>query len=85
LQRALQNQPSLELRRRAEDLLEKLAGAVPAPEELRVLRALQVLEQIDTPEARQVIQTLAEETPVSWLRQDARECLERLSKRRNRP
>jgi hypothetical protein len=81
LRRALQGKPSLELRRRAEDLLKKVEESVPVPAQLRTLRALQVLEQIGSPGARQVLRSLTEAGHDSWLRNEAQAALERLSKR----
>jgi WD40 repeat protein len=60
LQQALKRGPSLEVQRRIEGLLAKCAEtAVPAPERLRVLRALEVLERIGSTEARRILETLA--------------------------
>jgi WD40 repeat protein len=58
LRAALKDKPSLELRRRIEPLLAKLAEMPqpPTPEELRQLRALIVLERIGTAEARRLLE-----------------------------
>lgn len=74
-------QPSLELRRRMERLLEKLDGPVSSPDLLRSLRALEVLEQIGTPEARQIIEALARGASEDELTQQAQAALTRLAKR----
>jgi WD40 repeat protein len=59
LRKVIKGQPSLELRMRVERLLERLVNvAPPTAEELRALRALEVLEQLGTPEARQAIEAL---------------------------
>jgi WD40 repeat protein len=82
--RALQGGPSLEARRRIEQVLERLAeqrGRVPTPERLRTLRAVEVLEQIDTPEARRVLEALARGTPEVWLTREAKGALERRERR----
>ncbi len=81
LRRALQRQPSLEVRRRAEQLLEKLEDAALSGDELRASRALQVLEHIGTPGARKVLETLARGVPEARLTQEAKASLERLAKR----
>src|SRR5207244_1600801 len=52
--------PPLETRRRLEELIPKLEAATCAPELIRLLRAIEVLEQIATADARQVLQILAE-------------------------
>jgi hypothetical protein len=62
LRRALEDKPSLEVRRRIESVLS--AGRfVRQPEALRRLRAIRVLEQIGTPEAQRQLRKLAEGNP----------------------
>jgi HEAT repeat protein len=80
LRQALASRPSLELRQRAEQLLEKL-DPLTSPDRLRALRALVVLEHIGTPEAREVITTLAKGAPEARLTQEAKASLQRLAKR----
>lgn len=75
-------QPSLELRRRMERLLEKMEGPVSSPDLLRSLRALEVLEEIGSSEARQIIESLAKGSPDDELTQQAQAALARLAKRR---
>jgi DNA polymerase-1 len=79
LRQALENKPSLEVRRRIEELLEK--AKTPTGENLRSLRAVQVLEHIGTDEARQVLKKLAEGAAGARLTQEAKASLERLGKR----
>jgi WD40 repeat protein len=55
----LHKQPTLEVRRRVDLLLEKLQGQEIPPAVLRVLRAVTVLELIGTVEARDVLESLA--------------------------
>jgi WD40 repeat protein len=55
----LNNKPSVEVRRRVEDILTKLDAWVPPPATLRALRAVEALEHIDTPEAREILKRLA--------------------------
>jgi hypothetical protein len=81
LRRTLAGLPSLEVRRRIERLLARRAAARRAPEWLRPLRGVQVLEHIGTPEARRVLATLAEGTPQARLTQEARAALRRLARR----
>ena len=74
LRAALKAKPSLEQRRRIEELL---AAALPAPtpEELRQLRALIVLERIGTPEARHLLEEAAKGPPSARLTRQARSSL----------
>jgi WD40 repeat protein len=75
LRQALKNRPPLEALRRIEALLEKAGrwNVVGG-------RALQVLEQIGTPEARKVLEAVAKGDPENRLTQEARASLERLPK-----
>ena len=63
LDKALAANPPLEIKRRLEDLRGKRTGLLLEGEALRDYRAVEVLEQISTPEARAVLQTLAEGAP----------------------
>ncbi len=81
LRKALAGKPSLEVRRRVERLLKLLEGPVPSGARLRRLRAVEVLERIGTPEAREVLQMLAKGAPEARLTQEAKASLERLAKR----
>jgi hypothetical protein len=75
--------PSAEARRRARGLLEKVGqGRLhPPPKQLQALRALEVLEHIANPEARQVLKTLATGAPQARLTQEAKASLDRLARR----
>src|SRR5262249_3132527 len=75
------NKPSLEVARRAEDLLQKLEGPVRAPETLRNLRAVEVLEHIGTAQAEEILKSLARGHPDARLTQEAKASLDRLGKR----
>jgi WD40 repeat protein len=87
LRRTLADRPSVEVQRRVERLLEKLdqERRGPSPERLRVLRALEVLERIGSPEAQQVFATLAKGSPESWLTLEAQGAQKRLAGRPARP
>jgi hypothetical protein len=82
LRKALQRQPSLEMRRRIEYLLERLEP--PSPIRLCYLRAIEILEHFGTTDARQLLQNLAQGSEASWLTHEARSSLERLKELSNR-
>ncbi len=77
LRQALKQKPSLEVRRRVERLLNTLAQN-QSPERLRGLRAIEVLENIGTPEARRSLKELAGGVPVARLTREAKAALKRL-------
>ena len=79
LDKALAANPGPEARRRIEELLEKLKGDL-APEDLRGVRAVDVLEQIGTDEARAVLKDLAAGAPAALTTQAAKDALDRLDK-----
>jgi RNA polymerase sigma factor (sigma-70 family) len=81
LRKAGANSQSAEARRRMEGLLSKLEEETRSGEPLRALRAVEVLEQIGTPEARQLLQQLAAGAPEARLTGEAAESLDRLAKR----
>jgi WD40 repeat protein len=80
LYRRLAGKPSLEMRRRAEKLLEKVDPPELPPRRLREIRALGVLERAGTAEARQVLRSLAGGASGAWLTVEARAALQRLSR-----
>ncbi len=57
MRQTLQDRPSLEMRRRLENILAEPKH--PTPEALRTLRAIAVLERIGTPEARRILEKLS--------------------------
>jgi hypothetical protein len=62
--------------------VEQLLERLKAPSEsLRPFRALEVLEHLGTPEAQQVLESLAQGAPEARLTQEAKASLERLAKR----
>lgn len=79
LRKTLTQKPTLEVRRRIELLLEKLEG-LPQGRELQALRALEVLEQIGTPEARALLRKLSRGATGARLTQEAGEALARSEK-----
>ena len=82
LRQALERGPDLEFRRRIETLLARSTETtVPAPEKLRALRAVEVLEGLGTDEARGMLETLAGGAPESHLTREAAATLRRLAHR----
>jgi dipeptidyl aminopeptidase/acylaminoacyl peptidase len=81
LRLALQGNLSLEARRRAESVLQKLEGPPWSGERLRELRAVEVLELSGSAEARAVLRGLAKGIPGAMLTQEASAALARLEKR----
>jgi len=80
LQQALGDNASAESRARLGGLLEKVSDAARTPEQLRVLRAVEVLELIGNTEARGVLKALAGGAPASIQTQAAQRALERLER-----
>jgi hypothetical protein len=81
LRKALAGTASAEQRRRLKALLQELGG-VRSPELLRELRSVEVLEQVGTPGARQVLESLAGGGADARLTREAKASLERLAGRR---
>jgi hypothetical protein len=79
LRRALRGKPPVELRRRVEQLLADVEAV--SHEQLRLLRAVEVLEQVGSPQGRQVVQTLARGAPEVRLTREAKAALDRLARR----
>jgi hypothetical protein len=76
LEKALKGQPSIEVKRRIQELLEKLRES---PVRLQALRALEVLEHIDTAESRQLLARLADGASDAWLTKEAKAIDRRLA------
>jgi len=81
---ALEKRPTLEMRKRLEEVLSRL-GSTPDAETLRMLRDLEVVETIGTPEARQLLERLARGAPVALETVTAKAALARLATARRRP
>jgi RNA polymerase sigma factor (sigma-70 family) len=74
LRRAIADKPTAELRKRVELLLETLDAG-----RLRPLRCVEMLEHLDTPEARELLRHLADGMPEAWLTRQAKASLARRS------
>ncbi len=83
LRDALKGNLSVEARKRIKVLLEGVRALTVSPENLRNLRAVEVLEHLGTPEARQVLESLAKGAAGACLTREAKASLERLAKRRD--
>jgi WD40 repeat protein len=77
--KVLAAKPTLEVRKRLEGLLERLAAEPWSGERLRILRAVEVLERVGTAEARQVLQRLADGAPGALATTSAQAALQRLA------
>jgi WD40 repeat protein len=77
LEKALAAKPSLEARRRIETLMKKLHGLALTPEQVRAIRAVQVLEELSLPEARRLLEALAHGAPEARLTAEASAALSR--------
>jgi WD40 repeat protein len=81
--KALAGLPSGEARRRLESFIEKQAQEQKTPSHvrLRALRALEALERAGTPEARRLLEALAQGAPEALQTQQVRASLARLNRR----
>ncbi len=78
LRKVLEGDGPAEVRRRVQLLLEKLGGTLLTADQLRTLRALEVLGRLGTPEARKLLEALADGAPGAWLTAEARAILRSL-------
>ena len=72
---------SAEVRRRAQEFLDRFDPPKPSPDRLRQLRAVELLEEIATPAARDVLSELAKGAAEAPLSREAKAVLERLRRR----
>jgi WD40 repeat protein len=80
LRKVLANSPSLEVRRRVEEVLEAIASGPPSGEVLRGSRAVEALERIGSTEACALLRELARGTVEASLTREAQASLRRLEK-----
>jgi hypothetical protein len=84
IKRLVADKPTLEVRRRVEQILAKVDRQRPPKgpsEQWRVLRIIEVLEWIGTKDARDLLEALADKAPEAGLQSEAKASLERLAKR----
>jgi len=79
LREALKHKPSLEMTRRVERLLVSLQEKGLAPEPVRVARAIEALEQMEAPEARQLLEALGGGLPGATTTEEAKAALARMA------
>jgi WD40 repeat protein len=77
LKAALASKPSLEVRLRLERILESLRE--PSPQQIRGIRAIEILERVGSVEAQRLLRRLASGRPGHPLTEDARATLGRLA------
>jgi hypothetical protein len=77
LRQVLEDKPSLEVRQRVKLLLAKLTGG----DRLRRLRAVEVLEYLDTVESRRLLESLAGGAAEARLTQEAKASLRRSARK----
>jgi hypothetical protein len=80
---AAQKSPSLEVRRHCNQLLNKLA-VISLPDQVRTMRAIEVLEKIGTIEAKQILEPLTQGAKESRLTEEAAAALQRIEHRERR-
>jgi WD40 repeat protein len=80
LRETIRTSPSLEARRRAEELLTRFENRYSA-DELRALRMVQACERSDAPDARVLLRRWAGGSPGALLTEDAKAALARLDRR----
>jgi WD40 repeat protein len=80
LRKALEGTPSAEMRVRITQLLDKFGGKVASADVVRRERALEVLEHIDSADARALMGELAKGAPEATLTLEAKAALKRLEK-----
>jgi hypothetical protein len=81
LERRLEESPSAEQRRRVEYLLGRLKRAVFPPQTVRAMRAVELLEYVGTPEARELLVAIAKGADEARVTKDAKAALERVNRR----
>ena len=81
LRKKLASVPQLETRKRVEELVDRLTGGTLTVEQLRLVRAVEALEKMATPEAVKVLRTLAKGAPGALPTREAQAALDRLAGR----
>jgi Tol biopolymer transport system component len=82
---ALADSPDPEVRMRTARLLKGIGEVLLTAEQRRDVRAVRVLEQACTPEARALLEKLTEESPGWWVTVEAKAALQRMDRRNKKP
>jgi len=82
LKKALAAKPSLEPRRRLEQLIARAVQVEFTGDRLRAWRALEAIELMGTPETLRFLEKLAAGTPGHWLTEEARTAVQRRTRQR---
>jgi WD40 repeat protein len=77
LQKVLASSPALETRKRIEELVDRLTGGTLTAEQLRLVRAVEALERMGSPESRRLLETLAAGAPGTLPTREAQAALAR--------
>ena len=85
LRKALENPPSGEARHRVTQLVDRFTGSALPADARRALRAVEVLEQVGTPAARQALVAVSKGPASDPTAREARTSLARLAKRASSP
>jgi hypothetical protein len=85
LRKALKEKPSLEARKRMEAILEQIERRNLTSDRLRTGRALQVLESIGTPQAKEILEGLSHGATAARRTEEAKAALQRLARRSVKP
>jgi WD40 repeat protein len=83
LRKALLGELALEVRQRVDKLLLKLTGPLQTPEQLRAVRAVEILEHIGSNSSRRLLKKYAAGAAGARLTEDAKEAVRRLEKSAN--
>jgi WD40 repeat protein len=81
LKKLINTEITIETRRRAEAVLEKAITGILTPDQLRMVRAIESLEKMQTPAARDLLRSLASGAPGALQTRHAQAALDRLERR----
>jgi WD40 repeat protein len=81
LREAVRSHPSAEVRRRAADLLDRIAAGKLTPDEVRAVRVVEAVEWMGTPDAMKLLEGWAGGAAGSRLTEEAKTALSRIGRR----